>query len=137
LDHDVARESASTVGGDCLLDLGPVAAQTADEDDGGLAVADAAEDQLPAVHLEEAGVVTRCRQGLGGGLVERDGFDAVRWLGFDLEEECALVAGAGSNDGDGGFGAGGEGESFEVDSAAFGDRLAEEGGDGLGWHEVA
>ena len=124
-------------GGDWLLDLGPVGAQTADEDDGGFAVADAAEEQLPTVDVEEAGVGARCREGFGGDVVERDRFDAVRWLGFDLEEQRCLLTGVGANDGDGCFGAGGEREPFEVDAAAFGDRLAEEVDHGLGRQDVA
>jgi hypothetical protein len=63
------------------LDLGPVARQSADEDDGGFALGDAAEEQLPTVHLEEVGVGVRCRQGFRGHLVERDAFDAMWWLG--------------------------------------------------------
>ena len=66
----------------------------------------------------------RCRQGFSGGLVDRDGFDAMRWLGFDLEEQRCFLSATGPDDSDGGFGPGGEGEPFEVDAAAFGDGLA-------------
>ncbi len=80
-------------GGGRLLDLDPVAAQTADENDGGFAVAEAAEEQLPTADIEEARVGAGRRQGFGGDVVEREGFDAVRGLGFDLEEQGAFVAG--------------------------------------------
>ena len=76
-------------------------------------------------------------RGSAGAVVERDAFDAVRWLGFDLEEECCFFSGTGSNDGDGGFGPGVEGEPCEVDAAAFGDRLAEECDHGLRRQDVA
>ena len=89
------------------MDLGLVAAQTADEDNGRFAVADAAEEQPPTVHFEEARLGARCRQGFGRRLVERLAFDAVRWLGCDLEEQRPFVTRASSNDGDGSFGAGG------------------------------
>ena len=92
---------------------------------------------MPTVDLEEAGVVARCRQGFGRGRVEREAFDAVRWPGFDLEEECCLFSGTGSNDGDGGFGPGVESEPCEIDASAFGDRLAEECDDGLRRQDVA
>ena len=79
-------------GGGWLLDLGPVAGQTADEDDGGFAIADAAEKQLPAVDVEGTSVGARCGEGLSGGVVDLDGFDAMRWLrGFDLEEQARVL----------------------------------------------
>ena len=76
-------------------------------------------------------------EGLGGGLVKRDAFDEVGRVGIDLEEERCLLTGAGSNDGDGRLGPRGEGEPFEVDAAALGDGVAEEGDHGLCWEDVA
>ncbi len=119
------------------MDLGPVAGQTAHEDDGGLALADAAEEQLPAGHLEEARVGACRRQGFNGRLVDRDGFDAMRWLGFDLEEQRCLLSTTGPDDRNGGFGPGGEGEPFEVDAAAFGHGLFEECNHGFRGQDVA
>ena len=108
------------------MDLGPVAGQTADEDDGGFAIADAAEEQLPAVHVEGTSVGARCGEGLSGGVVDLDGFDAMRWLGFDLEEQRGFFSAAGSDHSDGRFGPGLERELYEVEPAAFGDRLTED-----------
>src|SRR5215217_9110351 len=59
------------------------------------------------------------------------------WLGLDVEVEGCWFAGAGADEGDGRFGAGVEGEAFELDAAAFGDGLVEEGDHGVGREDVA
>ena len=96
-------------------------------------MADAAEEQLPTAHFEQSRVGTRCREGLGGHLVERDAFDEVGRVGVDLEEERCFLTGAGANDGDGSFRPRGEGEVFEVDAASLSDRVAKSGDHGVRW----
>ena len=92
---------------------------------------------MAAVHFEEAGVGAGGRERLGGRLVEGDRLDAMWWLGLDVEVEGRWFAGAGADEGDGRFGAGVEGEAFELDAAAFGDGLVEEGDHGVGGEDVA
>ena len=75
-----------------LLDFGPVAAEAADQDDGGSTVTGAAEEDLPLIDVEEPRVRTGSGQRFGRPLVEGDGLDEMRALRCDLEEQRRLLA---------------------------------------------